>query len=469
MFIGRERELETLERCYKLDSFQMMVVYGRRRVGKTRLIRQFLQGKNAVYFCGIESSAEKNLEQFSEALYRAAGATELGLPPFASFQAAFSYACAQAKKNKLILAIDEYPYLAAGEPGISSILQNFIDDEFSQTNMMLILCGSSMSFMERQVLGYKSPLYGRRTGQMLVMPLDYLDSARFVPSYSHADQAAVYGMTGGVPRYLELFDTGKSLRENVIDLFLRPDGYLFEEPSNLLKQELREPASYNAVIEAIARGASRMNEVATAVRKDTGAVAVTIRNLLSLGILRRNSPITEEKNTKKTYYSFADGMFQFWYQFVMPHFYLTQTDESEYLYDEFVAREMPRWMGHVFESMCQSWLTKRSKARKTPFVIANMGSWWGTDIKRHKQAEIDIVATDGHGDAALFGECKFRNELTGIEVLNALKEKAGCLYSFTSRYYALFSKSGFSAELRQRAESDSSLLLATLDDMYDEV
>ncbi len=466
MFIGREEELKTLERCYSLDSFQMMVVYGRRRVGKTRLIRQFLQGKDAVYFCGIESSAEKNLEQFSDALYRATGAADMGLPPFASFQAAFAYACAQAKRRKLVLAIDEYPYLASSEPAISSILQSCIDGAFSETNLMLILCGSSMSFMENQVLGYKSPLYGRRTGQLLVRPLDYRTSAQFVPSYGREDQAAVYGVTGGVPRYLELFDARKSFRDNVIDLFLRPDGYLFEEPSNLLKQELREPAAYNAIIEAVARGASRLNEIASAVQRESGSTATALRNLLSLGILRKNTPLSDEKNTKKTYYSFADSMFQFWYQFVMPHYYLVQAGEGEYLYDEFVAPGLSRWMGHVFESMCRAHLAQQSKARQTPFVIAEMGAWWGTDARSRKQVEIDIVATDGHAQAALFGECKFRNELTGMEVLRELKEKSECLYSFKRRFYALFSKSGFSEELRSLAGGNPSLLLFTLEKMY---
>ena len=467
MFVGRKEELATLERYAAMDSFQMVVVYGRRRVGKTRLIQEFLRGHNGIYFCAVESSAAKNLELLSEAIYRATGVGGMALPPFGSFEAAFSYLATAAQDKRLVFVIDEYPYLAASEPSISSILQSAVDSRLAGTKMMLILCGSSMSFMERQVLGYQSPLYGRRTAQLRVLPLGYRESALFVPSWSCAERAVAYGVTGGVPRYLELFDVGRSLRDNLIALFLRPDGYLFEEPGNLLKQELREPAVYNAVIEAVARGASRLNEIATALKRETSAVAPLLNNLLSLGILCKKTPLTEEKNARKTIYAFADPMFGFWYRFVSSGLYLIQSGEAEHLYDSVVGPGLPQYMGHVYETMCAQWLTGQSRLRKTPFVIERMGTWWGTNPRTHGQEEIDILAAGEGGTAAIFGECKFKNAPAGLDTLRSLREKANCLPAFSKRFYHLFSKGGFTSDLSAAAKGDPGVALTTLEELYD--
>ena len=236
MFIGRENELSELERLYATDQFQMPVIYGRRRVGKSTLIRQFVRDKRAVVFTAAESTIEKNLQLFSQSIYAALLPQMKTLPAFGSFEAAFDFLAEQSGAERLVVVIDEYPYLAMADRSISSRLQNYIDNQFGMGKMFLILCGSSMSFMENQVLGYQSPLYGRRTAQFKIMPFDYRTSALFVPSYNLEDKALVYAVTGGVPKYLELFDAGLSVHDNITRLFFNDSGYLYEEPSNLMKQ-----------------------------------------------------------------------------------------------------------------------------------------------------------------------------------------------------------------------------------------
>lgn len=466
MFIGRTSELDTLNALYAKDSFQLVILYGRRRVGKTRLIQEFLAKKKAVYYSAIESTSEKNLEQLSESIFAATADKNLELPPFSSFEKAFDYLQKYAQKEKLIFVIDEYPYLASSERSVSSILQNAIDGQFSKTKMMMILCGSSMSFMENQVLGYQSPLYGRRTGQIRLKPFDYRTSAEFVPNYSPEDKALVYGVTGGVPKYLELVDNSLSLKENIVSMFLKPDSYLFEEPSNLLKQELREPAVYNAVIESIAHGATRLNEIASAIKKDTSTTSIYLKTLISLGIVDRMTPLLEERNTRKTCYKIQDSMFTFWYRFVLSNMYLISSGDVEYLYEQRVAPELHNYMGRIFESMCMSYLSQLSLARRAPFIITNMGSWWGTDSRTRTQTEIDIVAVNDFEKKALFCECKFRNELLDTNVYQELRKKSDCLAGFQDRCYALFSKSGFSRQLLNAAQDDERLLLVDLDSMY---
>ena len=206
MFVGRKNEREELERAYQTDHFSMPIVYGRRRVGKTRLLREFSRNKECIFFTAVESTKERNLELFSSAIYRTLAPDLSGATAFQRFEDAFQFIYDRAKERKILCIIDEYPYLAGASKEISSILQTAVDSMFSQCNMMLILCGSSMSFMEEQVLGYQSPLYGRRTEQYRIRPLSYRESAEFVSGYSEEDKALVYGFTGGIPKYLELID-----------------------------------------------------------------------------------------------------------------------------------------------------------------------------------------------------------------------------------------------------------------------
>lgn len=241
--------------------------------------------------------------------------------------------------------------------------------------MMLILCGSSMSFVEHQVLGYQSPLYDRRTAQFKILPFNYLEAAQFVPNYTSEEKAVVYRITGGVPKYLDLIDQNLTPKENIIEPFLKPSGYLYEDPYNLLKQELKELANYNAVIEAVVTGASRLNEISTKTHIDIANLFACLRTLISLGIIKKESAVTEESNRKKTLYSLADYMFRFWYRYIPNNAFMITSGDAEAVYDSRVKTTLNDFMGLIYEEMCKQYLQKKNRQNQLPFKIQKLGRW----------------------------------------------------------------------------------------------
>jgi len=464
MFTGRDKELKELDLLHKTKKYQMVIIYGRRRIGKSTLINQFTKDKRSVFFTAAEVDSRRNLEAFSRAIMRLSGVH--GKAVFSGWEQAFDEIAALTKKG-LILVIDEYPYLAQAERGISSILQHYCDTKFKNIPIMIILCGSSMSFMENQVLGYQSPIYGRRTAQMKIGPFNYKDSAAFVPRYSISDKALVHGITGGIPKYLELIDDTLPLKQNILKLFLSTSGFLYEEPSNLLKQELREPIKYNLIIEAVAKGSSRLNEIATKTGLETSAVSNYISSLISLGIMRKETALTEEKNRKKTLYMLLDTMFVFWYRYVLGNDFAIQSQDAQSLYENEIEPDLNRFMGRIFETMCIEYLSLLNSAKDSPlpFKIRQIGRWWGTNPATKTEEEIDIIGINEKNSEAVFCECKFRNELVDNAVLNTLINKAQ-RWNYTQKYYILFSRSGFSKELQVSAQKTDNIKLVSLKDMY---
>jgi AAA+ ATPase superfamily predicted ATPase len=466
MFFGRKKELAELERLYKTKTFQFVIIYGRRRVGKSTLITQFAQNKEAVYFTAIESDSKRNLELFSHMVMKLRGVQSEAT--FSSWDKAFDEV-ANLSKKPLVLIIDEYPYLAQAEKSISSILQHYCDTVFSKIPLMIILSGSSMSFMENQVLGYQSPLYGRRSAQMKIEPFGYLEAAAFVPRYTLEQKALTYGITGGIPKYLELFDDSLSIKNNIIKNFLSPAGYLYEEPANLLKQELREPIKYNMIIEAVARGATRMNEISSKTGLDSSAVSNYLHSLISLGIMKKETAVTEENNKRKTLYRLADTMFVFWYRYVMGNEFSIVTGDSESLYDNEIENELNNFMGSIFEKMCAEYLgllNVSTRKEKLPFKLRQLGRWWGSNPLTKTEEEIDLVGINEKNSSALFCECKYRNLLTDSSVLNALIKKAELWRGYKHKHFMLFSKSGFNRELQTAVRAMENVQLVGLKQMY---
>ena len=263
MFYCREKELRTMNQRYNKNTFECIVIYGRRRVGKTALINEFCKGKPTIFFSALNAPSTENLEALSKAIYSCQNPESTNAPVFQSYADALDEITEMAREQRLIFVIDEYPYLAKAEKSISSRLQHIIDHTWQNTSLYLILCGSSMSFMEYQVLGYESPLYGRRSAQFKLQALTYKEITAFHPELSTEDQALLYGITGGIPHYINKLEIQDSLEEALLENLFNTSSYLFEEPENLLKQELREPAIYNSVISAIANGASHANEIST--------------------------------------------------------------------------------------------------------------------------------------------------------------------------------------------------------------
>ena len=259
MFIGREKELTALNGLYNSDKFEFVVIYGRRRVGKTELIKHFIDDKNAIYFTGVESNAKQNLENLSTSILEYVSGIDDTETSFVSFQAALDTVFKLSLNKRVVLAIDEYPYVARVSKSFASTIQMLIDKYKDNSKLMLILCGSSMSYMEDHVLAYKAPLYGRKTAQIKLLPFSFEETCHYFKNFSSEDKALAYGIMGGTPQYLLQMNDKKSIEENIKNTFFNPLSSLYEEPTNLLKQEVREPAIYSAVITAIATGSSRMS------------------------------------------------------------------------------------------------------------------------------------------------------------------------------------------------------------------
>lgn len=462
MFYGRQEELESMNKRYQKDKFECIVIYGRRRVGKTELIKEFCKDKPTVFFSALNSSSEENLDALSKAIFEYKNPGNLNYPKYKQFEDAFEEITRLSAEQRLVFVIDEYPYLAKADTSISSRLQHIIDHTWQNGKLFFILCGSSMSFMENQVLGYESPLYGRRTAQFKILPMTYKEIIAFNSGLSLENQSLVYGITGGVPHYINKLDVDadvdEALRENLFDTA----SYLFEEPGNLLKQELREPALYNSIISSIAGGASRANEIATKVGMESAVCGKYLKVLLDLGIIKKETPVTE-KTGRKTVYRIGDNFFRFWYRFVLPNISSISAGRFSQLYDVVVKKHLSDYMGLVFEQMCRDYLMKY--AGNLPILLSEVGEWWGTDPNVRKEVQIDIVGTPVEGNEYIIGSCKYKNEKIGIDEFELLKRYASVFGRGTRYHFYIFSKGGFTDGLKQLGEAGEVKLL-TLEDMY---
>ena len=460
MFVGRLRELNKLNALYNSNQFEFVVFYGRRRVGKTTLINEFTEQKKSIYYMAVEGTKKENLAGLSKAFLQESLAP---LSQFNDYEDLLLYIDQLALSGeRYIVAIDEFPYLAASYPAISSLLQKHIDHCWKNSNLFLILCGSSMSFMEEQVLGYKSPLYGRRTAQFKIHPFTFFEARQMLSSFAPEDQAILYGATGGIPEYLSRINKHLSLERNLSDLFFDESGRLFEEPVNLLKQELREPATYHSIISAIAGGASRLNEIAGKTGLETSGCSNQITSLIALGIIRKETPVTESPTSRKTIYRLEDSMFLFWYRFVRPNISGITRGIGETIYRQMVEPNINDFMGHIFEDICIQYLYHPHVYAKLPFLPGNIGKWWGNNPATKSQEEIDIMAVQD--DQALLGECKWRNNDINMKILSQLLER-GKLFHYEKQYYMLFSKTGFTNDVREYVSNTLNLKLVSFNDI----
>ena len=459
MFIGRESELNALNKLYHSSQFEFAVIYGRRRVGKTALISEFIKDKDTIFFTGIETNARQNLDNLSQCImeYSMGMAVNTFFP---NFQTALEYVFELAKTKRIILVIDEYPYVARADKGLASTLQLLIDKNKDSSKLFLILCGSSMSYMEDHVLAYKAPLYGRRTAQFKIKPFDFWEVCRCFPKLPNLDKALIYGIVGGTPQYLMLLDDNLSMEENIKNTYLNPSSPIFEEPNNLLKQEVREPAIYNAIITAIAAGSSKMNEISGKINENTSVCAIYIKNLITLGIIKKEAPYGE-KSSRKTIYSIEDNMFRFWYRFVPENTSIISRGAADLAYKR-ISPALSSYMGGIFEDICKQYLWKLLLAGKCAVNFNSLGRWWGTNPKTKSQEEIDIMGVDK--DSALFGECKWTNEKIDLGVLEALTQRS-TLFRCQKPYFYLFAKTGFTTGCIAQAAKMGNVTLVSYEDI----
>ena len=428
-------------------------------MGKTALISEFTKDKDTIFFTGVETNAKQNLDNFSRCIMEyntgiASGAS------YNSFQMALEYVFELAKTKRIVLVIDEYPYVARASKSLASTLQLLIDKNKDASKLFLILCGSSMSYMEDHVLAYKAPLYGRRTAQFKINPFEFLEACRYFENFSDEDKALAYGIVGGTPQYLMQLDDKLSIEENIKNTHLNPSSSIFEEPTNLLKHEVREPAIYNAVITAIATGSSKMNEISNKIDEDTSVCATYIKNLITLGIVKKESPYGK-KSTRKTIYSIEDNMFHFWYRFVPENTSIISRGAVDLAYSR-IAPELSSYMGSVFEDICKQYLWKLLLEGKCAVNFTDLGRWWGANPKTKSQEEIDIMGTDK--DTALFAECKWTNEKVDLGVLETLVERS-TLFNYKRTHFYLFAKAGFTKGCIDRANEMGNVTLVTYEDM----
>ena len=461
MFYCREKELSQLNKFYNSDTFECIVIYGRRRVGKTALINEFCKDKPTIFFSALSATISENLENFSKSIYeyRYPDKVVTEAPIYPSFDAAMQEVTTLASKERLILVIDEFPYLAKADESIQSRLQHIIDHKWQTGKLFLILCGSSMSFMENQVLGYESPIYGRRTAQIKLEPLKYRDLKQFYPKLSNEDLSIVYGITGGIPLYINKLNVKKDIKTALIENFFDTSAYLFEEPENLLKQELREPALYNSIISAIAGGASRSNEISTKAGIDSGKCAKYIQVLIDLGILKKETPMAE-KSGKKTIYTIKDPFFRFWYRFVPRNMTAIISGKISKAYDSLIGAYLHDYMGLVFEDICRDYLM--NYADNLPITLVSVGQWWGPDPVAKKEVQIDIIGKAAEENKYIIGSCKYRNKETDADELDLLKDYAKVFNKGNDYYYYIFSLGGFTKKLKE----SKNVVLLTLDDIY---
>lgn len=462
MFIGRKQELSVLEEYYSSNRFQFLVMYGRRRVGKTSLLQEFSKSHKTLFFSAQEKNDALNLEAFSRTVLNFFG--DEYFESFSNWETVFRYIGDKPNDERLVLIIDEFPFIAGENPSVKSTLQHIIDHIWKQKNIFLILCGSSVSFMENEVMGYKSPLYGRSTGQIEVKAFDYFDAAKFFPNYTTVDKLIAYGILGGIPCYLETFDDSVSIERNISNQILRTGAFLHDEPQLLLKMELREPALYNSIFEVIAEGASRLNDIALKTHEESQKCSKYLSTLQNIKLIERIIPCGEKAVSKKSLYKISDNFYQFWYRFLFSnksYYDMLGTEESA----SEIMQDISDYMGGIFESVCQQYLIRLAKTKKLPFIPHDIGRWWGANPKTKSQDDIDILCLSKDRKSAIFCECKFRNILFDMKEYNDFITASEIFSEPENKYYYIFSKSGFTSEVRKQA-SENGVLLIEPDDLF---
>ncbi len=461
--IGRSRELKQIENLNTSGHFEFLIMYGRRRVGKTTILQEFSRRHEVIFYSAQEKNDALNLQDFSRAVQL--HYNKRYIAPFPSWEEALSYITSQTSEHKTILIIDEFPFMAGPNPSIKSILQHEIDHHWKDLNLFLILCGSSVSFMINDIMGYESPLYGRATSSMEVKPFDYLDSALFFPEYSAEEKLLAYGILGGVPRYLNAFSPKRSVRKNIETAILSSGAFLYDEPQMLLRSELREPNTYNSILEAISKGYNKVTEIADAIHEDKGKCSKYLTTLQTIRLVEKCTPCGEGEGGKKTIYTISDHFYRFWYRYLFANKSYYELFGTANAADE-IMDDISGFMGTAFEDICRQFLIRQAKVQKLPFVPAQIGKWWGNNPAIRTQDDIDLLALSRNKDEGLFCECKFTNRPMPMEEYDDLLIAAKAFPDDMKKHFLFISKSGYTSPVQQRAAKEGAVLL-TLKNLFE--
>jgi len=437
-FINREKELEFLEDIYHQKGTKVIILYGRKRVGKTEIIKAFSKNKDSLYFLADKRGTELNAQRFA----RETAHHFQDIPPDVhNFDDVFTYI---AKRRKdLVIAIDEFSYLVERDESIPSVFQ-LVVDEILKGNILLILCGSSISMMEKGTLSYKSPLYGRRTGQWLVEPLKFKDVLKFFSKYSFSQVIEAFSVVGNIPAYIIKFDDSIPIFQNIQEKILKKGTFLYEEVEFLLRGELRDPSRYSSVLEAVGSGATRLTEIAHKSHIPAKDLSKYLKTLQSLHLIEKIRPVTEKKG-KKTLYKISDQFFHFWFRFIHQSMSYLESGNTDYIL-KIIKPNFNTFVGLSFERICREALHELNNQEGLPFSFSRIGPWWGhyRDKNGRKEVEIDCIALNEKTKDILFVECKWKENINTKKILNDLQEKSRHVNWFdTSRkeHFVIFGKS----------------------------
>lgn len=448
-FYDRRDELHALRSASESGEDAFYVVYGRRRVGKTELLKEFCHDRPHVYFLAAQEAEARQREKFVEQVAAAAGDR---VPRTEGWDDALDYLGEKVAEERLVVIIDEFPYLVEENDSLPSYLQSFVDEQLANTDSMLVLCGSSISTMESEVLGHESPLYGRRTGQIDLQPFTFREATELIP-YGFENAVRSYAVTGGTAMYLTLFDYTRSLEENIRSNVLSPTAVLYNEPEFLLRTELRNPARYMSILEAVATGHTTPNEIAGSTGVNVGPLSKYLQTLRTLRLLERETPVTASaKQSKRSKYAVSDEFLRFWFRFVEPN--RSSIEEApEAVYEGTIQPKLPDHVATTFERVCREavWEAVR-RGELGPF--ADVGRWW------YGEEEIDIVGLAPDDERLLLAECKWTSEPVGYPLVDALEEKADSVRwgsADREEQFAIFAKNGFVEGLREDLGTEWSL------------
>lgn len=474
MFIGREAELSFLQDKYDESGGQLIVIYGRRRVGKTETLREFCKDKPHVFYSCTQSTDKVQLSKFSKQLFKENIPAKQYISEFKDWESAFrTISDLPYGDKKKMLIIDEFPYMCKGNKSIPSILQNLWDAELKDKNVMIILCGSAMNFIEKELLAEKNPLYGRATGIYKMSEMGFYDAVKFFPDYSDKDKILAYSILGGIPHYLRQFRPELSVEENIRKNILTKGCVLYSEVDFLLHQELRETPIYNSIIEAVALGNTKLNYISQkSLVEDTSKTSVYLKNLIELGIVERefsvDSKTKEKANSNRGTYRLTDNFFRFWYAFGFTNFSQLEDGDADGVYEYVIAPALHEYASFAFEDVCREFVKELQKKNALPFRYSKMGRWTGRTTVRDKDAanglrvaetEIDLVGIGVSAKEYLVGECKFKSSPFAYSEYLDTKAKLTPLKDSAEFHYALFSESGFDEKVMEEAKRESNLQL----------
>lgn len=462
-FLGREKEILDLEKEYARDG-GFVVIYGRRRIGKTTLIKQFIKSKTAFYFLATKEVESQSMKRFAGVIARTTGNSVMQKAAFSDWLDLFQAVADYKPNEKKVLVIDEFPYLVKVNDSFPSILQNAWDEILKDSNVMLILCGSLISMMKKHALSYESPLYGRRTAQMRIAPLPFT-TVYENQKLSFEEAAEQYSITGGVPKYMEFFSDGQPLYEQIKENVLSKNGFLYEEPNFLLTDEVQVPTNYFSIIKVIADGNHKLGTIAGILCLETSALTPYLKTLSELGFIEKQVPVTEKnaEKTRKGLYFISDNFLRFWFRYVYPYKGELELDNTQISLDELDKDFKEKFVAFAYEDICKEIFARLCSDKAIDFTPSKIGSYWLNDKSGNTQ--IDVMAVDTVNKRLFAGECKYHNQPIDADVYFELVKKVDNSSEIKSAFkgytviYGVFSKSGFTSRMTDISNSNPNLFL----------